>query len=112
MLTATEARTENFNSKTYETEIYLINLNILDAISTGYMIATIGASTVTTVMGTEITGTTMTTSETYYKVWQNTIVDPQKNGEMNKVIDYFTKLGYTISRKSDDGTYLFWQVSW
>lgn len=111
MLSATDARTQNISSTLVETEIALLNLNILatNGIDT---IAVINRATVTDVNTVMVTGTPMTLSNVYYQVWQDVIVNNLAQYQMNKVIDYYTKLGYTISRKSNDGEYLYWQISW
>ena len=62
--------------------------------------------------GFTVTGTPMTTSNVYYPVWQGSVTNNFAAEEMKKVIDYFTKLGYTINRKSDDMEHLYWTISW
>ena len=47
-----------------------------------------------------------------YSVWQNSTTDTFKLAEMQKVIDYYSKLGYTINRISDDLVHLSWKISW
>ena len=60
----------------------------------------------------ERTKSTLINNSDYYDVWQGTVDDNYLVVEMNKVIDYYKKLGYTVNRKSDDMTYLYWQISW
>lgn len=110
MLSATDLRTELVNSATVETEINLINLNILA--NTSNVSCIVDRETVTTVVGNSIIGTTMTLNSDYYLAWQSRITDDVKVAEMNKIIDYYRKLGYTVYRKSNDGQYLYWQISW
>jgi hypothetical protein len=119
MITATNARINATSSANVETEIALINLNILSSIQAGQVVATVTKNTVSTVHGTAITGTPITQNEDYYKVWQNTnvgniSVSTQNlyNAEMTTVINTFTNLGYTISRRTMDAQYLYWYISW
>ena len=112
MLTSSNITTNIQNDINVETEIYLINISILTNSQSGNNSATIKNSTVTTVSNSTVTGSLMTNDLTYYSVWQGTTVDNRKSIEMQKVIDNFTQLGYTISRKSDDMEYLYWQVNW
>ena len=110
MLSSIELRTGTITNTTVETEIALLNLNILSATETTTV--TVRGNTSTEVNGVTVTGTPMTVSNVYYPVWQNTVSNNFISGEMQKVIDYFTKLGYTINRKSDDMEHLFWTISW
>jgi hypothetical protein len=112
MLAATDARTENVNSLNFETEVFLINLNILNQNSAGNLTATVSATTNSSVMGTTITGTPMTAANIYYSAWQGITTDPHRVAEMNKVISYYQNLGYTINRQSNDGQSLYWIISW
>ena len=110
MLTSTELKTGTLTNTTVETEIALLNLSILNAMETNTV--TVKGNSAIEVNGITVTGTPMTVSNVYYPVWQNTVSNNFAAGEMQKVIDYFTKLGYTISRKSDDMEHLFWTISW
>ena len=112
MLTAADLRNQNINSYTVETELSLINLNLLIINAAGQVSASIAGDTVTSFNGVDITGTPMTLDEDYYKVWQSIIVDQHKYAEMNKIIDYYQRLGYTVNRRSNDGQTLYWLISW
>lgn len=113
MLTATEARTQNVSTTAVETEIFVLNLNILNNNLAGNTAAIVTRTTNTYVMSnTYIVGTPMTLANSYYNVWQGTTTDGHKTAEMNKVIDYYQRLGYTVNRKSSDGQSLYWQISW
>jgi len=50
----------------------------------------------------------------YYNAWQGTTDDRQKILQMNKVIQYFTDLGYTIDRQTNvtSQTTFQWVVAW
>lgn len=112
MISAVDARTESIANINVETEIFIININILNAITSGQLNAIVAGATETYIMDTMITGSPMTTSQVYYDSWQSVIINPPKTSEMNKVIDYFTKLGYAVSRQSNDGMHIFWNISW
>ena len=112
MISAVEARTESMANVNVETEIFIITVNILSAVAAGQLNAIVAGETETTIMETTITGSPMTTSQIYYDSWQSVVIDPPKTSEMNKVIDYFTKLGYAVSRQSNDGMHIFWNISW
>lgn len=116
MLSATNLITNQINSAQVETEIYLINMNILSYVAqipyTGPNVTTVDANTVTMVNNVEVTGTPLTLDSDYYGVWQGTLGNTYKFKEMQTVIDYYTKLGYTISRKSADGVSLYWLIGW
>lgn len=113
MISASDAKTQNINSVTTETEIFLINLNILKNVNVGNNTVVVNNISNTEVNGTYVIGTPMSiVANTYYNVWQGITADNYKTYEMNKVIDYFTKLGYTINRKSDDMEHLYWQITW
>lgn len=119
MITATNARINATSSANVETEIALVNLNILSSIQAGQVVAIVNKDTQTTVHGNVITGTPITQNEDYYKVWQNTNVGNISastqnlyNAEMTTVINTFTNLGYTISRRTAEAQYLYWHISW
>jgi hypothetical protein len=110
MLTSTELKTGTLTNTTVETEIALLNLSILSASSINTV--SVKMNTEIDVNGVIVTGTPMTVSNSYYQAWQTITSDNFAVGEMKKVIDYFTKLGYTINRKSDDMEHLYWTISW
>ena len=112
MLTAVDVKTQIQNDYTVETEIYLLYVSILTSRDMGTTSFILNKDSETTVNGAAVTGSPMTSDATYYSVWQGTVVNNLKTIEMNKVIDYYKKLGYTINRKSDDMEYLYWQINW
>ena len=59
-------------------------------------------------------GTTMTTTNSYYQSWNGTSPDRQIYEQMASVIQYFEKLGYTITRKTNTLTNntISWFVQW
>ena len=112
MLTSANLITETQNNYIVETEIYLLYVGILMARSNFLSKVVFNQDTETPVHGTTVVGSPMTSEFTYYSVWQGNIIDTRKSVEMQKVIDNFTQLGYTINRKSDDMEHLFWQITW
>jgi len=112
MFTATNARTQSVTSVTTETEIALLNLNVIKAVNAGNVTVTINKLTTTLLNGNTIIGTPMTLGTQYYTAWQTSTANALASGQMQSVIDNFAKLGYTISRISTDGTNISWQISW
>jgi len=112
MLSATEVKSCTLNNTTVEAEISLINLNILSVTNNNTVV--VDMATTTEIIGTNVTvtGTPMTIANVYYDTWQNITPNVFKTNEMQKVIDYYTKLGYTINRKSEDSEHLYWQITW
>jgi hypothetical protein len=112
MISATSLRSQIQGDVTVETEIYLINMAILAGVASGLTSVVLNMDTETSINGSTVTGSPMTTNGTYLSTWYGTIDSNWQVIEMNKVVDYFTKLGYTISRKSDDMEHLYWQITW
>jgi hypothetical protein len=119
MITASNARIKSLTSATVETEIALLNLNIINAVQNNQVQVTVDRNTVTAISNTFVVGTPMTTNDTYYKVWQNlnlgnitTATQNLTNAEMNAITTNFNNLGYTISRRTSDAQYVVWQISW
>ena len=112
MFSATNARTQSVTSVATETEIALLNLNVIRAVNAGNVSVTINKLTTTTLNGNTIVGTPMTLATQYYTAWQTSTANALASGQMQSVIDNFAKLGYTISRISTDGTNISWQISW
>jgi hypothetical protein len=114
MLSATDVTTQTINSVTTETELFLINLKILNTTLVGNTTVAVSRLSNTNVNGSYVIGTPMTaaTGNVYYSTWQGNLVSTSKTAQMNKVIDYYTRLGYTINRRSDDGASLYWLISW
>jgi hypothetical protein len=112
MLTSANITTQIQNDYAVETEIYLLYVGILIAREYGGSTAVLNKDTETPVNGATVTGSPMSTNSDYYRVWQDIITNNQFATEMNKVIDYYKKLGYTINRKSDDMETLYWQITW
>jgi glycerol kinase len=112
MLSAPYARTNSITSRDVETEIALINLQLLDAVSSGHVAITVSNASNTTVLTSTVTGTPLTINSNSYLVWQGLRTDDVITLQMGQVIDYYSKLGYSINRRSLDGIHLSWQINW
>ena len=114
--TAAEASILSLEGTIITEEVLLIALNILKTIDLNGRSVTVDTNTVTLVNEVPVDGTPMTSTDgstmAYYDVWQGTIIDPIKSGNMNEVIKYFTSRGYSINRKSDDMSTMYWYISW
>ena len=70
MFTATNARIASIDSSTVETELALININIVNAVNNNQTSVQVSGNT-TTVFGSNIVvGTPMTLDANYYSTWQ------------------------------------------
>ena len=112
MFTAVTARSQTVSNTISETEIVLINLNIIGAVTNGNVSATLTGNTHTTLNGNLIVGSPMTLDPNFYNAWQTSTANAYATGLMQTVLDNFARLGYTISRVSTDGIHLNWQISW
>jgi len=112
MFNATNARTQSIDNQTVETEILLLNLNIMKAVNSNNVTTVLSGNTVTQVSSANITGSPMTLDPNYYNSWQTITANNVCAGQMQSVLDNFNTLGYTISRQSYDGTHIYWQISW
>jgi len=114
MLSAADVTTQTINSVVTETEIFLINLNILNTTMVGNSTVAVTMVTNTNVNGSYVIGTPMTAAvgNVFYSVWQGNATSTAQTSQMNKVIDYYNKLGYIINRRSDDGASFYWVINW
>jgi hypothetical protein len=112
MFTAITARSQTVSNAISESEIALINLNIISAVTAGNVTTTVSKTTHTTLNGNIIVGTPMTLDSNYYNAWQSSTANAYATGLMQTVLDNYARLGYTISRISTDGTNITWQISW
>lgn len=60
------------------------------------------------------TGTTMTDDTAYYDVWSDITQDRKKKEQMDSVISYFGKHGYSIIRRLNTTTNntIVWEINW
>jgi len=112
MFTATNARIASIDSVVVETELALLNINIINAVDNNQTTVRINGNTYTSIGANTVVGTPMTLDANYYSTWQTITSNNFASGQMQTVIDNFTKLGYTISRISTDGQHISWQISW
>ena len=112
MLKVTDLTTITQNNVDVETEIFLITVSILYHYSMGATYAHINYGSEITFYTSTIVGSPMTNNTLYYDVWQGKVINQNLSIQMQKVIDYFTQLGYTITRKSEDMEHLYWRVIW
>jgi hypothetical protein len=113
MFSATNARTQSVTSIATETEIALLNLNVIKAVNAGNVTVTVNKLTTTTLNGNTIVGSPMTLGTQYYTAWQTGAANALASGQMQSVIDNFAKLEYTLGRISTDGTnILLGKYSW
>jgi len=112
MLTAVDLKTQIQNNYFVETEIYLLYVGILTSRDMGNSTFILNKDIELPVNEILVTGSPMTTNAAYYSVWQGITVDNRLTLEMQKVIDRYTQLGYTISRKTTDMEHLYWQITW
>jgi len=116
--TAAQARERGQGNRIITEEIMLLELAILDSVSSGALEVEFGDSlsdsTQSTILvnGTTVTASPMTDDATYYNVWKETSTDAAKTEQMKEVIDHFQAKGYTISRRSSNNTTLYWLISW
>jgi hypothetical protein len=112
MLTAGEARAKALQDLAILREIRDIEEAVLEAIANGEMQVTITDSS--TVTNSDPTSTGYLTAVEYFDVWAGTTADRPKTLQMDKVIKYFSDLGYTIDRKTNTSTNntFNWVLAW
>jgi len=68
------------------------------------------------VNGTLVVGSIMTNEDlvgaSYYATWADQIDDAKKREQMDTVIKYFQRYGYSITAISTTGTSIAWSISW
>lgn len=112
MFTATNARIASIDSSTVETELALININIVNAVNNNQTSVQINGNTHTAFGANTVVGTPMTLDANYYSSWQTIAANNLCSGQMQSILDNFNALGYTVSRQSNDSTHIYWQISW
>lgn len=112
MFSATNARIQSIDSVVVETELALIGINIIKAVESNLTSVTVSNTTQTSFNSNVVIGTPMTLDANYYSSWQTVNANNLASGQMQSVIDNFSKLGYTITRKSTDGQHIYWRISW
>lgn len=111
MLTASEARTKALQDLVVLKEVRDLEEAILNRINYGeYQV--IVSTTTTMAKNAADSGYALATE--YYDVWVGTSDNRGKLLQMNKVVQYFTDLGYTIDRQTNSTTHTTfqWVISW
>jgi len=99
---ATQARLNTRNNSVIHAEVRSIENAVLSNIDAGVLYANVSS------------GTSMTTSNSYYFVYNGVTNDPTKLDQINFVRNYFTNLGYgvNIATNSSTNTTIQWNISW
>jgi hypothetical protein len=111
MLTAAEARVKSLQDLYVLREIRDIEEQIILASSEGAVEVII---VTTSTMAKNAGDTGYSFAAEYYDTWTGSRNDRQKTLQMNKVIQYFADLGYTIDRQANPVTQTTfqWVVAW
>ena len=112
---AKSLRSQLLPNLTTQKEINAIELAIITATDSGTAYSTtVGGADVSIMTDTSAEG--LAVAESYYTTWNAgaNAVDTSQLAEINSVIDYFTKLSYTIKVKvnASTSTTLLWNISW
>ena len=101
MLTAKEARTRALHDIIIFNEVRDIEIAILTAVANGSF-------------STVVNNTTMTSTETgqEYYIALKTKFNTQYNYQMEKVIDYFSDMGYLIEQSDTSESTFEWHLYW
>jgi len=104
MLTADQARLRARNDVIVYNEVKAIELAILTAAAAGSLDCVIATSVMTN----------SPTSPLYYADWMGTQPDAVIRDQMQQVMSNFTKLGYSVERKTniDTGNTFQWILAW
>lgn len=111
MLTATEARVKSLQDIFVLREIRDLEEEVLLAAADGAVEVVV---TTTSTMAKNPADAGYALATEYYDTWVGSRDDRQKTLQMNKVIQYFSDLGYTIDRQSNPSTETTfqWVVAW
>jgi len=112
MLTAGEARVKSLQDIIVIREIRDIEEAIIEASSDGAMSVILGITT--TMAKPTASAPGYAVAAEYFNTWQGDRDDRQKTLQMNKVIQYFSDLGYTIDRQTNlvSNATFQWYISW
>lgn len=111
MLTASEARTKALQDIFVLREIRDLEEEVLLASADG-AVQVIVATTSTMAKNAADVG--YATAAEYFDAWTGARDDRQKTLQMNKVVQYFSDLGYTIDRQTNSTTQTTfqWVIAW
>ena len=116
--TATIANERSQNNIVIASEIYILVMSILTAITQNKTTVTYAYDSTVTINGTQITGSVMTnddvTGQLYYSVWSGTTDGDVETENMNEVMKFFDDNKYAISRvqNTDTENTFNWVISW
>ncbi len=99
---ASQARINSRNNSVIHAEVRSIENAVLSNVDIGVLYANVSS------------GTAMTTSNTYYLVYNGVTNDPTKLDQINFVRNYFTSLGYgvNIATNATTNSTIQWNISW
>jgi hypothetical protein len=99
---ASQARINSRNNSVIHAEVRSIENAVLSNVDIGVLYANVSS------------GTAMTTSNTYYLVYNGVTNDPTKLDQINFVKSYFTSLGYgvNIATNATTNSTIQWNISW
>lgn len=111
MLTASEARVKSLQDIFVLREIRDLEEEILLASADG-AVQVVAVTTSTMAKNSADVGYALAAE--YFDTWTGARDDRQKNLQMNKVVQYFSDLGYTIDRQTNPNTQTTfqWVVAW
>ena len=111
MLTAAEARVKSLQDIYVLREIRDLEEEVLLASADGEVQVTV---TTTSTMAKNSADVGYALAAEYYDTWTATREDRQKTLQMNKVVQYFSDLGYTIDRQMNPNTQTTfqWVIAW
>lgn len=111
MLTASEARVKSLQDIYVIREIRDLEEAVIFASADGQVEAIV---VTTSTMAKNPSDTGYSLAAEYFDVWTGNRDDRQKTLQMNKVIQYFTDLGYTIDRQTNpvSQTTFQWVIAW
>jgi len=114
MLTANQARAKAQNDNVIFNEIRDIEDAILTAVDNGSYDVKVAGTTMTATVNTGPVPSPRSKARIYFNVWQGTQDDRAKFIQMAKIITYFTDLGYTIDRRTNNetGDTFTWLIYW
>lgn len=111
MLTASEARIKSLQDVYVLREIRDLEEAVLIAAAAGEVEVIIPT---TSTMAKNSAGVGYSIAVEYFDTWTSSRDDRQKTLQMNKVVQYFSDLGYTIDRQTNPNTQTTfqWVIAW
>jgi hypothetical protein len=99
---ATQARKDARDQSVIHAEVRGLESSVLSSVESGNLSVSVNS------------GTTMTTTTSYYNAYFSIAQDDTKIDQLNYVTRYFTDLGYgiTLTENSTTQNTLVWNISW